>query len=202
MLAGAPGPAWLRSSFGSMSAPPQSEGLEQSRPVSRMHLSLVYGCKVFGVLFVIVMSLAGVWWLVKQKAAHERAQWKGPALERLVALSATNEAIHRELDELKAGPTADIHRGWTGDSVLLMTNGEYIIYAFRHGANSGFVDHLFLGHSSDGRWLYSTYHFCNHMAGADADPPGSINEFATTYSAHEFDGKSDECLKHTWPLKK
>jgi len=83
-----------------------------------------------------------------------------------------------------------------------MTNGEYIIYAFWHGANSGFVDHLFLGHCSDGRWLYSTYHFCNHMAGADADPPGSINEFAATYSAREFDGKSDMCLKHTWPARK
>ena len=42
-----------------------------------------------------------------------------------------------------------------------MTNGEYIVYAYRHGANNGFVDHLFLGHGSDGRWLYSTYHFCN-----------------------------------------
>jgi hypothetical protein len=83
-----------------------------------------------------------------------------------------------------------------------MTNGEYIIYAFWHGANSGFVDHLFLGHCSDGRWLYSTYHFCTHMAGADADPPGSINEFETTYWAREFDGKSDVCLKHTWPPRK
>jgi len=33
-------------------------------------------------------------------------------------------------------------------------------------------------------------------------PPGSIAEFATRYSAREFDGRSDECLKETWPLKK
>ena len=32
------------------------------------------------------------------------------------------------------------------------------------------------------------------------EPPGSITEFATKYAAHEFDGKSDECLKKTWSL--
>ena len=86
------------------------------------------------------------------------------------------------------------------DQVLLMTNGEFVIYASRHGANNGFVDHLFLGHCSDGRWLYSTFHFCNSMAMIRGeDPPGSIAEFAKRYSAREFDGKSDKCLQHTWP---
>ncbi len=64
-----------------------------------------------------------------------------------------------------------------------MTNGEYIVYDYWHGANNGFVDHLFLGHSSDGRWLYSTYHFCNHMAMVVGDePPGSNAEFAKRYA--------------------
>jgi len=83
-----------------------------------------------------------------------------------------------------------------------MTNGEYLVYASRHGFNSGFVDHLFLAHGSDGRWYYSTYHFCNSMVGADVDPPGSITEFASKYAAREFDGKSDVCLLHTWPEKR
>ena len=79
-----------------------------------------------------------------------------------------------------------------------MTNGEYIIYASRHGRNSGF-DHLFLGHGSDGRWLYSSYHFCNSMTMLNSDDdPGSITEFVKRYSAREFDGKSDECLQRTW----
>ena len=33
------------------------------------------------------------------------------------------------------------------------------------------------------------------------DPPASIAEFAARYAVREFDGKSDECLKHTWPVK-
>jgi len=154
------------------------------------------------ILILIVASLIGMWWLAKQKAERERAQWKGPALEQLARLSITSEEIRRELDELKAGPTPNIDLGWTHEHTLLMTNGEYIIYGYRHGA-SGFVDHLFLAHCSDGRWLYSTYHFCNSMTMVRVDePPGSIADFAKTYSAREFDGKSDECLKKTWPLNK
>ncbi len=153
-------------------------------------------------LVVIVASLAGVWWLAKQKAARERAAWKGATLERLAGLSITDEEIRRELAELKAGPKPNIDFGWAHDQVLLMTNGEYIVFAFRHGANNGFVDHLFFGHGSDDRWLYSTYHFCNMMAGVRGDdPPGSIAEFEKRYSVREFDGKSDVCLQHTWPPK-
>jgi hypothetical protein len=156
----------------------------------------------FAALVVIIVVLVGVWWAMKQKAARERAAWKGPALERLAGLSITNEEIRRELDQLKAGPKPNLDFGWAHDQVLLMTNGEYIIFAFRHGANIGFVDHLFLGHGSDGRWLYITYHFCNMMTMVRwDDPPGSISEFKKRYFVHEFDGKSDISLQHTWPAR-
>jgi hypothetical protein len=173
--------------------------IEKSGPSKRVTRIIIVAITIPLLIFA---SLSGLWWLAKQKAERERAQWKGPTLERLAGLSITNEEIRRELDELKAGPKPNIDLCWTDDQVLLMTNGEYIIFAFRHGANNGFVDHLFLGHGSDGRWLYSTYHFCNRMAAVRVDdPPGSIAEFAKRYSAREFDGKSDECLQHTWPLK-
>ena len=81
-----------------------------------------------------------------------------------------------------------------------MTNGEFLVFAFRHGFNDEFVDHLFLAHGSDGRWYYSTYHFCNQMAAVITDePPGSIAEFTRRYSVREFDGKSDICLQPTGP---
>jgi len=83
-----------------------------------------------------------------------------------------------------------------------MTNDEYMVYAWRHGFNNGLVDHLFLAHGSDGRWYYSSFHFCGNMAGVMADdPPGSIKEFALRYEVREFDGKSDVCLQRTWPAK-
>jgi hypothetical protein len=127
-----------------------------------------------------------------------RTHWKSEALERLTSLSITNDTVRREIDELRMPKTKDTDFGWAHEHVLLMTNGESIIYEYRHGANTYFPPHLFLGHGSDGRWLYSSYHFCisMNMVRWD-DPPGSIAEFAKKYSAREFDGKSDVCLKMT-----
>ena len=129
-----------------------------------------------------------------------RATWKTATLPQLAELSSTNTEIQTELNYLK-NPTPNVNLGWAGlDHVLLMTNGEYLIYAWHHGLNSGLVKHLFLAHGTDGKWYYSTYHFCNHMGTIRGDdPPGSIAEFAKRYSVREFDGKSDECLKKTWP---
>lgn len=153
-------------------------------------------------MVVIVAVLAGGWWLAKLKVERDRTRWKGITLERLAGLSITNEEICRELEELKAGPKPNIDFGWAHDQVLLMTNGEYIIFGFWHSPYRGFVGDLFLGHGSDGRWLYSTYHFCNRMAAVRGDdPPGSIAEFEKRYSVREFDGTSAECLQDTWSPK-
>lgn len=153
--------------------------------------------KILGGLFLILVVLVGllavVYFVQKRGANRERVEWKDAALQRLAGMSLTNSLILQELSD----PNTTF--GWIHDNVLVITNGEYIVYASKHGANSGFVDHLFLGHCSDGRWIYSTYHFCNSMAGAFADSPGSIAEFSEIYSAREFDGVSDECLKHTCP---
>ena len=151
---------------------------------------------------ILVGLVFGGWSAVRYKLERARADWKTAALARLAGLSLTNGDTRQELETFKASRGAGEHQMWAGDHILLMTNGEYLIYESRHGSNSGFPDHLFLAHGSDGRWLYSTYHFCNSMAGARFDePPGSIAEFARTYSAREFDGKSDVCLQHTWPVK-
>jgi hypothetical protein len=147
---------------------------------------------------LIVAWIAGCRPVVKHKYEHARKVWKDDALIQIAKTSMTNEEVLTEIDQIKH-PTPSLNFGWTHDHVLLMTNDQFLVYAFRHGFNNGFVDHLFLARGSDGRWYYSTYHFCNQMAGADADPPGSIAEFATKYAAREFDGKSDECLNHTWP---
>ena len=153
---------------------------------------------VLGTLFLIVCLACGVWWFARYRSERPRTQWKVEALERLARLSITNDDVRRELEELRTSKANDATLGWAHEHVLLMTNGEYVIYEYRHGRNDYFPPHLFIGHCSDGRWLYSSYHFCNgmNMVRSD-DPPGSIAEFAKRYSARAFDGKSDECLKMT-----
>jgi hypothetical protein len=150
--------------------------------------------------FILVGLAVGCWFVVRYQCERERTDWKRAALSRLAELPLDNEEIGQELDTLKANRRAGKYPEWTGEHVLLMTNDEYLIYASRHGFNNGLVDHLFLARGSDGRWFYSTYHFCNSMVGVIVDsPPSSIAEFAKRYSVREFDGKSDVCLQHTWP---
>ena len=157
----------------------------------------------FAVAFLIIPAIIGVRWVVRRNDERARADWKAATLQRLAGLSVTNEEIGREFNAIKAKTSAKVPLGWTHDHLLVMTNGEFLIYAFRHGRNDGSLDHLFLAHASDGRWLYSSFHFCNRMVAIMSDaPPGSIREFERRYAAREFDGKSDECLKHTWPVKR
>jgi hypothetical protein len=149
---------------------------------------------------VIIALVVGGRAMVQYKYRHDRGQWKTAALRRLAGTSISNEQVRTELDQIR-NPTPNLNFGWAHEHTILMTNGEYLVYAWWHGANSGFVDHLFLAHGTDGKWYYSTYHFCNQMAGIlGDDPAGSIREFAARYSVREFDGKSDECLRHTWTV--
>jgi hypothetical protein len=149
---------------------------------------------------VILLLFVGWREAVRFKYGRVRADWMVATLPQIAGLSLTNADIRRELESLKASKGQGENQEWTGDHLLLMTNDQYLIYAFWHGFNSGFVDHLFLAHGSDGKWYYSTYHFCNHMAAVFAEePPSSIAEFTNRYSTREFDGKSEACLQHTWP---
>lgn len=150
---------------------------------------------------LVVGLLLGGRAAMRYKLQRERAHWKTTALQQLAGMSLTSEPITTELEQIRH-PTPNLDFGWAHEHVVAMTNGEYLVYAFWHGANSGFVEHLFLAHGTDGKWYYSTYHFCNRMAAISADdPPGSIGEFANRYWLREFDGKSDECLRSTEPLK-
>ena len=166
----------------------------RQRGASRRKLIILLAIPVF----LVVLLASGVA-VVKHQDEHARKIWKDETLAQLAKTSLTNDEILTEIDQIKH-PTPDLNFRWANEDVLLMTNGEFLVYAFRHGFNDGFIDHLFLAHGSDGKWYYSTYHFCNHMAAViGEDPPGSIAEFAKRYSVREFDGTSDICLQHTWP---
>ena len=153
-----------------------------------------------GILLVLVLAFFVHRHFDRVERERLRAQWKDAALPRLAALAADPTAIAKEMEEMKDLDRRFGRTNWTGDRLIVMTNGEYLVFASRHGFNNGFINHLFLARGSNGKWLYSTYHFCNSMAMiAGEDSPGSIAEFSKRYAVREFDGKSDVCLEKTWP---
>ena len=191
-----------------MTGPPTPPSQDEKPPPRKRRRRILV--VTISVLLVIVSTPFALRALFTWEFENRRAEWKASGLQRLASLSLTNEVvlrevdeIHRELNEVAVGSARNVNLGWAKEHVLGMTNGEFVVYQYFHGSNTGKPLHLFIGRASDGRWLYSAYHFCNQMASLPRDePPGSINEFAKQYAVREFDGKSDECLKKTWPLNK
>ena len=157
----------------------------------------VYVLATISIIFVVaIFGYAAL----RRKEFRDRADWMTATLPKIAQLSTSNQFVGEQIQLLKTSTRKGNNPDWTGQYILLMTNGEYLVYCFRHGNNNGTLPHLFLARSSDGRWFYSTYHFCNEMVGAMGDaPPASIDDFAKRYFALEFNGKSEECLKTTWP---
>ncbi len=135
-----------------------------------------------------------------------RKQWKAKALGEIVERIKDTRGLSNELTHLRAEMGTDVESGWIGTNLLVMTNGEWLLYRNKCVKEAEHIHDLFLARGSDGKWYYSTFHFCIGMSTLRGDMfgrsrPGSIAEFTQAYSAPEFDGHSDDGLKKTWPFK-
>src|SRR4051812_24623791 len=107
---------------------------------------------------------------IRDARLRERTAWKTQVISHWQTGAEDSGEIEKEVETLQRTVVTQNPR-WAGNRVLLMRDGEYLVYAFRHAPNNGLIDHLFLAHGSDGGWYYSTYHFCNQMAAVMADDP-------------------------------
>ena len=83
---------------------------------------------------------------------------------------------------------------------MLVKNGDWIIYASRCHKQDPRVYDIFIGRASDGKWYYSSYHFCIGMFVLAFDgQPCDLPAFIKQYHLREFDGESDDALQKTWP---
>jgi hypothetical protein len=138
-----------------------------------------------------------------------RREWKDRALTKITRRSNDSTWLASEIATLKAKATKDQtdSDGWLSPHLILMTNGEWIVYANVCRKEDRHIHDLFLGRASDGKWYYSTFHFCIQMlvlkmGMIEEGGPGSVAKFAETYYLRAFDGHSDDCLHMTWPPKR
>ena len=115
--------------LGHVSAPHTNS---KSRASGRFVRILAVG---LGGILLFAGLACGAWWFARYRSERARTHWKSEALERLAGLSINNDTVRSELDELRMPKTKDSDLGWAHEHVLLMTNGESIIYEYRHGAN-------------------------------------------------------------------
>jgi hypothetical protein len=137
--------------------------------------------------------------------ATERRQWKENAIKQVNAVSRNTNLVNAEVTFLQNEISRQVEDGWIGTNIVLMTNGEYLVYSHIDTKQDSRIHDLLIAHGSNGKWYYSTFHFCINMyvpRYMREGQAGSISEFTNSYAVLEFDGKSDECLKKTWPARK
>jgi len=142
---------------------------------------------------------------IKLKMEKERRDWKIAAIPEISGLAGDKEWISKEIALLNT-PTEQqnqriLAKRWLSDKMILMKSGEWFIYKSHCSKESPRnVRDIFITKGSDGKWYYTTCHFCVGMCSLrmmQEEPPQSLAFFIRRYHLEEFDGKSDECLKET-----
>jgi hypothetical protein len=133
-----------------------------------------------------------------------RRDWKNAALPEINQLANDPKWISTELKLLATTNSHNEHvivEGWLTDHLILMTDGEWLVYKSHCSKESPhLVRDIFLAKASNGKWYYSTCHFCVGMCVLIMEqdtPPVDLSSFVRRYRLEEFDGVSDKCLQPT-----
>jgi hypothetical protein len=153
----------------------------------------------------VVSAGAIVAFLARNDRLHAapRREWKDQAIARIERRRIDRPALLLEIDRIRKtlATTRPLPDAWIGEGVLVMTNGEWILCENICSKEDARIHDLFIGHASDGKWYYSTFHFCRgltvlrHM---EEWQPDSLSQFVKAYWLVPFDGRSNACLKATW----
>lgn len=153
----------------------------------------------------IAFLLFGALWVLGNGNPIARAMWKNRAITQINALTANTNWMVAEREKMQAATnefdTPNFPDPWLSRNLIVMTNGEWLVYRNICRKQDFWIRDLFIARGSDGRWYYSTYHFCINMfvlGYMGKGQPGSLAEFSKDYFVEEFNGHSSKCLQKTW----
>lgn len=132
-----------------------------------------------------------------------RKDWKNNAIAEIKRNVADSNWLSAELNTLRAKQASGSNYGdWSSDRVIAMSNGDWLVYASKCSKDNWRIHDIFIAQASNGKWYYSTYHFCSGMIVLHMEEqPPTLVKFIEDYCLREFDGHSDQCLELTWPTK-
>jgi len=153
-------------------------------------------------LLLVLLLVAARWrWGPPGLRAPARRAWKDKALAELARRSADPKFVTNELAAMKAGKASQKNcrsEPWLSDHLILLENGEWLLYASICSKADRRIHDIFIGRASDGKWYYSTWHSCSYVINLHHQSK-SLEDFIKEYWLREFDGRSDECLEKTGP---
>ena len=159
---------------------------------------------VIAIVSSLLLAVIGVVAFLRTPPLQSSARraWKEKSIAEIAARVADPSWPTNEFARLKPRSTNELSDGasWLSDHIVLTRKGEWLAYANVCQKQDRRIHDLFLGLGSDGRWYYSTYHFCIGMLVLRMEEqPEDLAAFAKTYFLQTFDGQSDDCLQKTWP---
>ena len=149
-------------------------------------------------LAVAVIALA----VIFTPSAGARRAWKEKAIAEISSQLTDAMWPSNEVARLSHRGTSDPSDSdrWLSEGLILMRNGDWLTYRSVCRKEKRRIADLFIARGSDGRWYYSTFHFCIGMLDLRMeDQSEDLPAFVKAYYLRPFDGHSDECLQKTWP---
>lgn len=155
------------------------------------------------ILAAVLVLAAGIWAyrnLPGRRTNAPRRAWAAQAITDIRQRASDERWLAEEIARVKALPRPNrFEGGWFSDGTLLMDNGEWIVARNICSKQVLNIPDLFVGQASDGKWYYSTFHFCIGMDVLHMEPqPRTLDEFVRGYWLVPFNGEPQNCLDATW----
>jgi hypothetical protein len=137
-----------------------------------------------------------------------RKTWRDQAMASIKQKAGDPAWVKAETERIRSQPSGSIHDSlssneipnWMSKDLMLMADGSWLVHANICSKEDPKIRDLYLARGSDGRWYFSTMHFCVGMLVAYAQgQPSSIQDFMDAYYVRTFDGTPDNCLEKTLP---
>lgn len=135
-------------------------------------------------------------------SAGARKAWKEKSIAEISSRISDSAWVSNELARVRARGTNDPgdSDGWLSERLIVMRNGDWLAYANICQKENRRIEDMFVARGSDGRWYYSTFHFCKGMIVLRMEEQAEdLPAFARADYLRSFDGHSDQCLQKTWP---
>ncbi|HEY8748399.1 MAG TPA: hypothetical protein VIM11_10515 [Tepidisphaeraceae bacterium] len=157
---------------------------------------------IFAVLLPILLGTAlCLHWLLSSDRL--RKNWTAQTIPQIAALSDDRSWLAKQTSavatQLNAKPAEQ--GTWLTDQFTVMRDGQYIIFKNECVHRHQLLGDIFIAKASNGRWYYSSFHFCCEMVVPRMErQPADLETFIDEYFLKEFDGNTDsrEPIKPTW----
>jgi hypothetical protein len=152
---------------------------------------------------VVLLLLLGVLVTLRWSLSSRRLRrnWKDQIVVEVARLATDREWIGRQTAAIEKQLSESPHENgtWVGQQIVVMKDGQWVVFKSECVHRHQLLGDIFIGEASNGRWYYSSFHFCCEMVVPRMnDQPADLDAFIRDYCLREFDGKSDEAIEPTW----